>query len=166
MGAIEIQQDPQLQVREVIGILQSSPVMEDGVRSALYKAYSGRVWERVFAEGLTYGEASGAPGTAMATRDDAEFRVRLRAIDNDLDAQIGIVRDGVLHYFKNGEFPPPYYAWRVAIILRSQRRFQLEADFLRAFCRHFSGGPGKRYQDLFSRIPKAQALADKVVRRA
>lgn len=159
MSATVFTQEALLQVEEVIGILQSSPVLEAGVRRALYKAYYGPIRERMFAEGLTYGEASGAPGTAMATRDEAEFRARLRDIANDLGAQIGIVREGILHYFKNGEFPAPHYAWRVAVILRKHRQYQLEADFLQAFCLHFGGDLGKVYSDLYHRIPNANALA-------
>ncbi|MDA8022640.1 MAG: hypothetical protein MPK05_06620, partial [Gammaproteobacteria bacterium] len=101
------------------------------------------------------------PGTAINTSDEEEFRAHLKRVDNDLEEMIRIVREGVAHYFENGEYPAPYYAWRIAIILRKHKMHQEEADFLEAFSRLFSDGNGARYQEIAKRAVRARQLAEK-----
>jgi hypothetical protein len=66
-----------------------------------------KIFDRLIHSGESYGQATDAPGMVMATTDEAEFRKRFAAIDNDLREQVPIVREGVQHYFGNGEYPPP-----------------------------------------------------------
>jgi hypothetical protein len=109
--------------------------------------------------GETYGEATWARGVVSAARSEEEFRAKLRSVDNNLREQIRIVREGVEDYFRTGMMPAPYYAWRVAVILRKAKEFELEADFLEAFSAHFRKGLGRRYQQIAERAPKAKELA-------
>ncbi len=83
--------------------------------------------------GVTYGQATESRGTVDTTGSEEEFRERLRSVDNNLAEQTRIVREGVEDYFKTGMMPAPYYAWRIAVILRKAKELELEADFLEAF---------------------------------
>lgn len=148
-------------LQAVIKTLSERPPLSEARRKELYEPYAKKVFQGMFDTGMTYGEASGAPGVALATRDEAEFRSHLRAIDNDLEAQVRIVSEGVEHHFKHGEVPPPYYAWRIAVILRKHNQYGLEADFLECFAKHFCNGLGARYIAIAERAPKARRLAEK-----
>jgi hypothetical protein len=99
---------------ELIQYLNSHPKLSPEEASDRYRRYFRNVFDRMVHSGESYGQATGAPGMVMPTGDEAEFRKRLTAIDNDLREQVRIVREGVQHYFGNGEYPAPYYAWRIA----------------------------------------------------
>ncbi len=86
----------------------------------------------------------------------------VKAVDNDFSALIKIVRSGVEVYAKTGTYPAPYYAWRIAVLLRKQKRTDLEARFLRAYSAKFSDGLGSKYKQLAERAKKAALLARKV----
>jgi hypothetical protein len=68
------------------------------------------------------------------------------------------VAEGVEHYFQNGEYPPPYYAWRIGVILRKSKLLTLELEFLEAFNEKFSDGVGQRYGKIGERIAKLRNL--------
>lgn len=144
----------------LIKFLDEQAPLSEAQRKELYEAYAKKIFQKMFDTGMTYGEVSGAPGTALSTRNEAEFRNHLRSIDNNLEAQVKIVSEGVEHYFKHGEMPPPYYAWRIAVILRKHKQYGLEADFLECFTKHFYNGLGARYIAIADRAPKARRLAD------
>ena len=105
-------------------------------------------------------------GTAVNTADYDKFRSDLKRIDDDLGELIRIVREGVSHYFENGEYPAPHYAWRIAVILRKQNMHQEDADFLDAFSRLFSDGNGARYEQIAKRSVKARDMAERHKHRA
>jgi hypothetical protein len=146
-------------VRELIAYLNSRPKLSPDEVKRKHEAYFERVFGQMPRTGATYGEATGSPGTAVTTTDEAEFRKHLRAIDNDLLEQARIVTEGVHHYFENGEYPAPYYAWRIAVVLRKAKQYQLELEFLEAFSAKFSDGIGQRYRDIAERIVKTRVLA-------
>lgn len=138
---------------------------ENDRKSTLY--YNNRLEEMLSGKresAITDGQLARYPGTAVRVNDtkDQEFRARLKTIDNDLAEMIKIVHEGVLHYFENGEYPAPYYAWRIAVILRKNKFYQQEECFLTAFNKFFHDGNGARYQDLVCRAPKAKKLASKI----
>ncbi|MBK1695784.1 hypothetical protein [Rhodovibrio salinarum] len=135
-------------------------------RPALTSVESQKLKKRHFSEaasgmlsGQTYGEATGHRGMVDPSGGEEEFRQRLRSIDNNLSEHIEIVRDGVTHYYESGMYPAPYYAWRIAIILRKAKAYSLELRFLEAWNARRSDGLGKRYQDLAAREEKARTLA-------
>ncbi|WP_338829136.1 hypothetical protein [Bradyrhizobium sp. 27S5] len=110
------------------------------------------VVERMVATGEIWNQASSGP--AFLSLDEGEFRNHLKAIDNDLGEQTAIVAESFARYLKVGEVPAPYYPWRIAIILRREKRPELEKRFLAAWCQHFPGGNGARYGQLVDRFRK------------
>lgn len=86
----------------------------------------------------------------------------VKSVDNDITALIDIVQSGIDGYSKTGMYPAPHYAWRIAILLRKDKRPDLEARFLKAYSAKFSDGLGRRYQDLAKRVEKAEILARKL----
>lgn len=96
----------------------------------------------------------------MVTRDQAKFVAHMRSISDDLSAQIKIAKEGVAHYFKHGDSPPPAYAWRVAVILRKRKLYRIEAAFLEAFAAHFCQESISRTEmQIAARAIKARRLA-------
>ncbi|MDD9816055.1 MAG: hypothetical protein OXU31_08855 [Gammaproteobacteria bacterium] len=128
--------------------------------SAYHRKRFNKMLENVAANEVPIGDMP-YPGTAVNTADYDNFLSNLKRIDNDLEELIRIVREGVSHYFKNGEYPAPHYAWRIAIILRKRKMHQEEANFLEAFSRLFSDGNGARYEQIAKRSVKARYLAEK-----
>ncbi|MDH2384276.1 hypothetical protein [Bradyrhizobium sp. CER78] len=98
------------------------------------------VVERMVATGETWNQASSGP--AFLSLDEGEFRNHLKGFDNDLGEQTAIVAESIARYLKVGEVPAPYYPWRIAIILRHEKRPELEKRFLAAWCQHFPDGYG------------------------
>src|SRR5262245_27731001 len=95
-------------LKELIQYLNSHPKLSSEEASDRYRSYSNNVFDRMVHSGETYGQATGAPGMVIPTGGEAEFRKRLKAVDNELGEQVRIVREGVQHYFDNGEYPAPY----------------------------------------------------------
>ncbi|GEC56672.1 hypothetical protein ABIF38_008848 [Bradyrhizobium japonicum] len=110
------------------------------------------VIERMLASGESCNQASSGP--AFLSLSEGEFGHHLKAIDNNLGEQTAIVADAFSKYLKMGEVPAPYYPWRIAIILRREKRFDLEKLFLAAWCGHFSDGNGVRCAQLADRLRK------------
>ena len=150
-------------VCRIIDMLNSSKLMPDTKRAYLLGKHLWGVLGEMMEQNITYGEVTGGPGTAMSKdiANEQEFKARLRLIDNDLAEQARIVLEGVENYFKCGEMPAPYYAWRIGVILRKAKAYSLEADFLEAFSSHFRHGNGSRYRQIAKRANKARALAEK-----
>ena len=94
------------------------------------------------------------PDLSILNQPEAEFRAELRSIDNDLSRQIEIVHEGLDHWFATGLIVPPYYAWRIAIILSKAKREDEERAFLAAWCRHFGRVVGGRFAKLAERARK------------
>ena len=91
--------------------------------------------DRVFSGGLSFGEATNAP--PILNQPEESFRAELKAIDNDLVEQIKIIEHCLPRWFSMGEFPPPYYALRIAVILRKSKESGREREFLRAYLTNF-----------------------------
>ena len=155
----QIDQQAVSAVRALATVLRDRVPLTKRERQRLYEPHSRRALNTMLETGAAYGEATGAPGTAVETRDEKEFKEHLRSIDNDLSEQVRIVREGVDHYFANGEVPAPYYAWRIAVILRKAKEYELEADFLEGFARHFGDCVGARYTAIVERACKARQRA-------
>ena len=91
--------------------------------------------ERILDEGLTWGEAMGAH--RILNQPQSSFEIELRAIKDDLSAQIEIFEHDLHKWFTQGEFPPPHYPMRIAIILRKQKQHDREKRFLAAYLMNF-----------------------------
>lgn len=105
--------------------------------------------------GATYGEATG--GLAHLNQPEDQFRAHIRSIEHDIGAQVRIVAEACRGWFEKGETPPPYYAWRVAILLRKEKANHLEREFLQAWCRHFGHFRGTRYEMIAERLEKIES---------
>lgn len=124
----------------LINRLNDTPVMNRENASKMYRERLRRVTQTMITTGQSYGQASLAP--AILNQDEAGFRRDLKNINDDLDAQIKIFDQGLDSWFQYGEPHPPYYPWRIAVILSKQRMKDKEEAFLRAYMRHFKGRPG------------------------
>ena len=91
--------------------------------------------DRMFSGGLSFGEATNAP--PILNQPEKEFRAALKAINNDIIEQIKIIEHCLPRWFSIGEFPPPYYASRVVVILRKAKEHGRERNFLRAYLINF-----------------------------
>ena len=148
-------------VADLAALLRSRRVLAEQDRWQLNHDYRRKALNVMLETGATYGEATGAPGTVSPTRDAEEFKRQLRAIDDDLTNQVRVLNEGVGAYFAHGEWPAPYFAWRIGIILRKAKQPTLEAEFLEAWSVHFRNGPGARYQAVAKRAIKARQLASR-----
>lgn len=86
--------------------------------------------------------------------ETGEVREFLRTRDNDLDFQVDTVRRCFVTYFRDGEIPPPYYPYRISVILRKGGLSTLEQSFLEAWVSHFPGDGGGSYATLQERLAK------------
>lgn len=98
--------------------------------------------ERMFEEGISWGEAMGAH--PILNQSENSFRAELQSIQQNLDAQIDIFGYDLDEYFRTGDHPPPYYPMRIAIILRKQGESDRERRFLSAYFNHFAMKRGSR----------------------
>jgi len=60
-------------------------------------------------------------------------------------------------WFQHGEYHPPYYPWRIAVILSKQKLKAKEKEFLVAYCRHFRGRIGNTDEKIDVRAKKLGA---------
>lgn len=85
--------------------------------------------------GSNYGQAMGNP--SILQQPESEFRREIADASNDLSKLIKLVHVFLDDWFEKGEYPPPYYATRIAILLRKAKRKDLEISFLKSYCKHF-----------------------------
>jgi hypothetical protein len=145
-------------LKELIGTLNSRPRLSVEEKDQKFEKYFKAVFSRMSEHSTTYGEESGGPGMAPYSTDEKVFKAGVKSIDNNLGEQLRIVAEGVEHYFQNGEYPPPYYAWRIAVILRKSKLLTLELEFLEAFNAKFFDGIGQRYGQIGERIARVRNL--------
>lgn len=118
--------------------------------------------ERMFDEGIKWGEASGAH--PIFNQDENAFRAELKSIMQNLNAQIEIFNYELENYFKTGDHPPPYYPMRIAIILRKHKDSEREKRFLSAYCKHFACPKGSRTDiELVERARKLGLIVQDVI---
>jgi len=142
--------------------LNDTKPLSDRESDTLYRQHTDAKIERMLARGNEAATAAGFAAfvqsekrdLAILNQPEAEFRAELRSIDNDLDRQVDIVNEGLDTWFEIGLSVPPYYAWRIAIILAKEKRLGDEKAFLAAWCRHFGHVIGGRYEALADRARK------------
>lgn len=140
----------------LIALMRDAAPFTAKERDALWRQHSQSVTAKMLQTGESYGAASGGPSFLTLPEDQA--RSHIKSIDNDLAAQIEIVRSSFGHYRKTGDIPAPYYAWRIAVILGKSKEYDLERQFLAAWCRHFGHRGGARYAAIHARAKKKGAL--------
>ena len=144
-----------MSLKQLIERLNSSRIQTIAEANELERARRDKVWEKMMA-GKTYGEASG--GLAILNQPEEQFRAHLKSIDNDLDGMVKIVEESLDNWFGKGDVPPPYYPYRIAVILNKAKRKEEEAAFLEAWCRHFGDFVGRRYEMIAARAKKLGAI--------
>lgn len=147
-------------VEKLTALIRGIRTMSEDEASARLRASMQADFDRLASRAREVRFSATQKGVFQASSQET-FRAELREIDNDLHAQIRLVLDGIENYEQNGLTPPPYYPWRIAIILRKAKEYRLEAEFLDAFSAKFPGGKGGKFQDIAERAKKARALAEK-----
>jgi hypothetical protein len=107
---------------------------------------------RMIENGETYGQASG--DLAIYNQPEEFFREEIRNTDNDLNEQISRFNFGLDRWFEYGECHPPYFPWRIAVILSKRKDTEREQLFLAAYCRHFWNRKGTRDEAIVARAEK------------
>lgn len=143
-------------VDKVISLLANEPVMDDEKRERLSRRSMNAATQKMLDQGLTYGEASGAPD--FLNQDEASFRAFMKEADQDLSWQCDTVIDAFQRYLATGEVPAPHYPMRIAVLLRKARDFAREKHFLAAWCQHFPSGNGTTYAKIVERAKKCGAV--------
>ncbi len=111
-----------------------------------------------------YAKLRGEGGPLLFLKGDFdEVQNFLRERDNQIEFQIETTRNCFVHYLETGEIPPPYYPFRIAVILRRAKLILREKFFLEAWLKHFAGVVGGRYADLFERLEKLNSKKNNLV---
>jgi len=135
----------------LIDCMEQTPPLTPAAVAALSEKQR-KIVERMVETGETWNQASSGP--SFLSLGEAEFRAHMGAIDNELGEQVAIVSQFFTAYLNNGEIPPPYYPWRIAVILRRIKEPEIEKRFLAAWCLHFPHAVGGRYTGLIERYQK------------
>ena len=106
----------------------------------LYRAHLEKATSTMLHTGQSYGVASG--GLSILNQPEEKFKSDIKRKNDDLDAQVDIFNEALDLWFLHGEPHPPYYPWRIAIILSKAKRKDKEETFLRAYSRHFKNRLG------------------------
>jgi hypothetical protein len=118
-----------------IRVLEEAPVVDYmALHESAQKQRRSEI-DRMFSDGLSFGEATNAP--PILNQPEKEFRAALKAINNEIIEQIKIIEHCLPRWFSMGDFPPPYYAFRIAVILRKAKEHGRERKFLRAYLINF-----------------------------
>lgn len=148
-------------IADLIGYLRSRSRPDPTTSTRRFSAFFAKAFDTAVALGTTVGEAGLWRGTAIRTADQDEFSRYWKSIANSLAAHVRLVRDGVDALHEVGQLPPPASVRRLAIILRRCKRPDLEAQLLRAWLEATPRGNSVAYEELISRLFRAEALSDR-----
>ncbi len=145
--------------RDLIGFALSRPMLSEQEAEAKQKAHFAGNAE-AWAVGRRWGEVTNWRGTPMMLFESvaSDPKPQLRAVQNDASLLVKAMRDGLDYYYETGNAFAPWTLWRLAILLRKQKHFELEVDMLRAF-RAFYSTPDGRLGQLAARLAKLEAGA-------
>lgn len=132
--------------------LEATPLLTEQEASRRWREHFGAAFEHAVRSGETIGQALGA--LPMLNQPYEDFKTEIKSLQDDLQAQVKIVNETLDGWFIKGMQPAPYYAWRVAVILAKNKRLDEERRFLAAWCRHFGGLRGARYEAITERARK------------
>jgi hypothetical protein len=129
----------------LIDRLNASEILSREEARRRHKETFGAVFDRMTRTGETYGAASGSP--SILNQGEDAFRQELRSINDKLGRQVEITHQFIDGWFERGDIVAPHWPWRITVILRKAKRFDLERKFLAAFTRHFNGPPFASFTD-------------------
>lgn len=122
MGDFMLRDEELSRVDNLVEKLNSAPRPDHMALSQQTRAQRDLAFQRMLDEGLSWGGSGEAMGAhPILNQPEANFWMELQSIDNNLGAQLGIIEHYMPKWFSMGEFPPPYYGMRVAIILRKSK---------------------------------------------
>jgi hypothetical protein len=151
-AGINLMMDENAKLAPLTKRLKDSPILSHEDADKLRRAALSANMDKILS-GQTYGEATG--GLAILNQDEATFKAELKSIDNDLGRQVEIVNEALDNWYEKGQVPPPYYAWRIAVILSKTKKKEEEKAFLEGWCKHFGDSKGgRRYEALAARAKK------------
>lgn len=143
-------------LRSIVRHLDTSDCMSDDQKRTCeqrFKDEFASTFSNMVSTGKTYGQSTGVQDIYSLSQGD--FFSYLRNIDNDLGAQIKQFSLFVDRWFQVAEHPPPHFTWRITVILRKAKLFELEREFLAAYFKHFWTERGSsRDRDLGRRAVK------------
>lgn len=142
-------------LEELIDYLEAQPVLPRDVAASKNKKFMQGVFSGMFETGASFGEASGT--LPHLNRPDAQEYIK--SIANDLLEQAKITRASSEAWFAHGEYPAPGYPWRITVILRKAKAFDLERRFLAAYCKHFFNTLGAKDAKIAERAIKVGAYS-------
>lgn len=154
VSAIDLTDEDIRSVEALISRLRDTPVLSDEKAEAQRRVHLSEAMQKMRAGDLTYGVATGAPSHLV--QGEEHFRSEMKRMQDRIEDQIRITSHGLDQWFGRGEWAPPFYPYRIAIILRKAKRPDLEVAFINAHERHF---PNPRMAD---RLPTANRLASKM----
>lgn len=139
----------------LIAKLDAAPILAPAKARVLYDAHFREVMGRM-TSGVSFGQASGSVLSDYWRQLDP--KAAIRAAQDDLGEQVRIVSGLLDEWLTRGEAAAPFYAWRITVTLRKAKQFDLEREFLRAYCRHFSNQDTTRDGQLAERARKVGAI--------
>jgi hypothetical protein len=145
-------------VDALIHLLAETEVIADEELEKLSKIAGQAALAKMLRDGVNYGHASGAQD--FYNQDESAFRGFLKSVNQDLEWQCNTVEFSFERYCKQGETPAPYFAMRIAILLRKAKEFEREKNFLAAWCKHFNFSGSGTYSALVVRAQKIGAITN------
>ena len=145
-----VEEDEVIELNFLIEKLENTPKQPVEIANLKYQKFCQGIMERMLSSGNSYGEISDSMDHLMRP----DFKEYMKSIDNNLARQVDITNKCVDTWFEKGEKIAPYYPWRITVILRKEKLFDLERRFLAAYCRHFYGLVGGRYEMIAARAVK------------
>lgn len=139
-------------VEDLILLLMNTPAIDPSEIDKRYRQAMREASLRMLNGGMTFGQASGAPD--FLNQDEESFRVFVKEADQNLFWQCDTVAEAFKRYLEIGETPAPHYPIRITVLLRKEKDFDREKQFLAAWCKHFSSDKGTGYAALVERAKK------------
>lgn len=114
--------------------LRTTEPMDEKKKKELYREFSRRTTNKMIDDGVTWGEASGAP--TFYQLDEKPLREFMKVKNQDLDWQCDTVDQFLTYHRTTGDIIPPHFPGRIVILLRKAKDFEREQAFLEAWIPH------------------------------
>ncbi len=124
--------------------------------SAKRRTFLTGVTLRSIEPGGTLEKASG--DLDLYNQEQSDFKAEMQSTDSNLAVQVSRFSHGLDRWFGQGIHHPPYFPWRIAIILSKERQVDRERDFLSSYCDHFGDRKGSRDEMIAARAIKKGAF--------
>ena len=144
-------------LKSLVDRLNSTKPLSVKEADQLGRAFREAAIKRMLETGATHGAATG--DHPMYNQSEADFRQHIKNTDNDLLTQISTFNFGLDRWFKFGETHPPYFPYRIAVIISKRKELDWEKRFLASYCRHFRDRIGNRDEKITQRALKKGAIS-------